>query len=47
MSRKHISYGGKPKQEYPDFEANWNHRISSFDDMHLKPELAHCVFSYG
>lgn len=51
------SYGGRQGrpdrmfqntfQENPNFLANWNNKIDDFDQMNLKDELLHGVFSYG
>lgn len=37
----------EPSEPNPDFEANWDEHVEDFEDMNLKPELVHGIFSYG
>ncbi|OHS99811.1 ATP-dependent RNA helicase eIF4A [Tritrichomonas foetus] len=48
-SRGGSRYRGNPTvaHDNPNFEANWDERVDDFDQMDLKPELLHDVFSYG
>lgn len=34
-------------RDNPDFKANWEERIDDFDQMELKPDLLHGIYSYG
>lgn len=45
---RYQGYGNRaPAQDNPNFEANWEERIEDFDQMDLKPDLLHGIFSYG
>ncbi|KAK8863502.1 Eukaryotic initiation factor 4A-II [Tritrichomonas musculus] len=37
----------EPVENNPEFEPNWEEHVEDFEDMNLKPELVHGIFSYG
>ena len=43
--RGRVRRGPKPNDK--NFEPNWDERITNFDEMDLKPELLHGIYSYG
>ncbi|KAH0785173.1 ATP-dependent RNA helicase eIF4A [Histomonas meleagridis] len=38
---------GQPAEENPNFVANWDQRIDDFEQMGLKQQLLHGIYSYG